>query len=139
MDYAMQFVGVPYRWGGDDPMQGFDCSGLAQELLASVGEDPPGDQTAHTLYRHFKKHGRDWNDGQRPQAGCLAFYGSEYKVTHVAMCIDDYRMIEAGGGGSNTTSVMLASSHNAYVRIRPINSRSDLVSVIRPNYYFLDE
>ena len=129
--YAMSFVGLPYRWGGDDPMSGFDCSGLVQEILASVGEDPPGDQTADALFRYFLNRGTL----DRRRAGSLAFFGRLGNgITHVGFMIDSWRMIEAAGGGSTTRTLKDATRQNAYIRIRPLNRRVDLVKVILPDY-----
>lgn len=129
--YCLQFTGLPYRWGGDDPMKGFDCSGFVQEALASVGLDLPGDQTAQALYDHFAK------DGTWGVYGCgsLAFYGAAAnKITHVAIMIDTYRIFEFGGGGSKTNTLEDASNQNAYGRIRLLKNRKDLVAVIKPKY-----
>ena len=34
---AISFVGKPYFWGGTNPDQGFDCSGLVQYVLVQSG------------------------------------------------------------------------------------------------------
>lgn len=129
--YALSFVGKPYIWGGDDPIRGVDCSGLVQEILASVGMDPPGDQTAQALFNHFEKSA-SWN---KHGLGALVFYGqSVTKITHVAFMVDQYRIIEAGGGGSTTTTVQAAIDQNAFVRIRLLSRRPDVVAVLKPNY-----
>lgn len=128
--YAMQFVGKPYGWGKEGPSQ-FDCSGLVQELLRSVGMDPPGDQTAQTLYDHFEKKGT-W---EKHGAGALVFYGKSHtQITHVAMMVDNYRVIEAGGGGSKTLTEADAERDKAYVRIRLLTHRPDKIAVIKPQY-----
>lgn len=114
-------------------MTGFDCSGLVQEILASVGEDPPGDQTAHTLFLYFQRHG-DPGKKDLPASGDLAFFGSECKISHVGFCIDRFRMVEAGGGGRDVRNRKEAAAKNAYIRVRPIDSRRDLVDIIAPKY-----
>ena len=126
--YLWTLLGAPYDWGGEDP-QGFDCSGLAQEFLRSVGMDPPGDQGAQGLYRAIKAH----QIFETPHSGCLLFYGSDVtNITHVAIAWTDELMIEAGGGGSRTTTPAAAHSVSAFVRLRPIDRRKDLVAVCDP-------
>lgn len=132
IQYALSFVGQPYRWGGDDAIDGFDCSGLVQEILASVGLDPKGDQTAQNLYNELEKN----STHGVMEAGALVFFGeSVTKITHVGFCIDQWRMIEAGGGGSRTLSRADAAAQNAFVRIRPVANRKDLVAAIKPRYF----
>lgn len=128
--YAMSFVGLPYRWGGDDPIHGYDCSGLVIELLKGIGLLPPVfDTTAAGLYKLWSQRGLE----EHPAFGTLAYFGSG-KVTHIGFCLNDKLMLEAGGGGSKTLSAEDAAKQNAYVRIRPIRNRTDLVGFNRPNY-----
>lgn len=131
LNYARSFIGTPYRWGGEDPINGFDCSGFIQEVLRSVGMDPKGDQTAQGLYNHFLSAGRK----SLPGPANLVFYGkSDQSISHVALMLDEIRMVEAGGGGSRTTDRAAASRDKAFVRIRPYDSRKDIVAIIFPNY-----
>lgn len=127
--YAMRFVGLPYLWGGDDPIKGYDCSGLVLELLKSVGKTPHTlDVNAQGLFRMFYKQGAITIN---PSCGDLAFYGKDNdNVTHVGMCVDSSRVIEAGGGGSKTTTTEAAAQQNAYIRLRPIRYRKDFLCVL---------
>lgn len=130
--YAWSFVGTLYRWGGDDPT-GWDCSGLCIEILSSVGEAPPQDTTAQGLYDYFLPRSR--HTGVCP--GALVFYGRRIdKITHVAFCITDLCVIEAGGGDRTTTTETKAAEQNAFVRVRPAYARKDVAAILRPAYRF---
>jgi cell wall-associated NlpC family hydrolase len=126
----------PYKWGGDDPMGGFDCSGGIQELLASIGIDPKGDQTAQALYNHFDLEidnhwiGDSYASIYRSFGHLLFFGKGNDKITHVSMAINHRSMFEFAGGGSKTNTIDDAIRHNAYARIRAIDSRKDFISAI---------
>jgi cell wall-associated NlpC family hydrolase len=38
---AMQYLGIPYRWGGSSPSTGFDCSGFVMYVFSKVGVSLP--------------------------------------------------------------------------------------------------
>lgn len=133
-DYAMQHVGLPYAWGGDDPMAGFDCSGFVIELLKSVGVLPNRyDSSAHDLFLHLESKAVGTS---APRFGAIAFFGSGItkRLTHVGFCIDRYRMLEAGAGGKHIKTVQDAIKYNACIRIRPVKMRSDLQAILKPDY-----
>src|SRR5262249_9454472 len=39
--YAKRFIGVPYRWGGESPRTGFDCSGFVAYVFRHFGLSLP--------------------------------------------------------------------------------------------------
>ena len=38
---AMQYLGIPYQWGGESPSTGFDCSGFTYYVFSRVGVSLP--------------------------------------------------------------------------------------------------
>lgn len=128
MTQANHFLGKPYLWGGNDPIAGFDCSGLIVELLKSVGILPrAGDWGAAALHDRFIAH-----KVAVPVAGCLCFYGSKGKIGHVEMAVNDVLSIGASGGGSATDSVADAIAQDAYIKIRPMARPQALIAVVDP-------
>jgi len=134
IDYAMSFVGKPYEWGSDGP-DTFDCSGLVQEIVASAGADPKGDQTAQDLFNYYSTNGKTPVFGKQITGALLFFGQSHKKITHVAFALDQYRMIEAGNGGRDVKTLKDAKRKRAFVRVRLIKSRSDLFATIKPLYF----
>ena len=130
--YALSFVGLPYIYGGNNPVVGLDCSGLVCEILKSVGAiGGKEDLSAQQLFDRFQHSGR-WNSYG---AGSLVFFGkSVTDISHVAVMIDRFRIVEAGSGDPTVLTVDDAIKKNAFVRVREITNRKDLVAVIRPPY-----
>jgi len=128
VEYLQRFIGLPYAWGGDDPVQGFDCSGLMVEVLQAVGIIPHNsDYTAAALYERFETGAVD-----RGYAGCLVFWYSGDKIIHVEMMVDDLFCVGASGGGSKTKSIAAAIQHNAFVKMRPLSYRGDRFLICDP-------
>ena len=128
LDYIKRMIGLPYLWGGDDTIAGFDCSGLVVEYLQCSGQLKENeDLKAHGLMRrYFDKR------VILPETGCLVFFGKNDHATHVGICLNNDLMIEAGGGGSKTQTKKDAVNQNAFIRVRPINNRSDFLCFVDP-------
>lgn len=129
-EIAFKFLGKPYLWGGDDPIKGFDCSGLCIEILKSVGVLPRcGDWTAQMLWDKFEDQ-----EVSAPYEGCLIFWTNRAgdRVIHVEYAIDDKLCIGASGGGSKTLSEQIAADQNAYIKVRPWDSRKGIKGFIDP-------
>lgn len=124
---ALHFVGLPYMWGGDDAIAGFDCSGFVIEILKSVGIiGRSGDWTAGGLYDMFKD-----KKVQCVKEGCLVFYTNKNnKINHVEYIWKKGLTIGASGGGSRTLTRAEAIKHNAFIKIRPL--RKPYYAIVDP-------
>lgn len=128
--YAWSFIGTPYKWGGNDPMAGFDCSGFCIEVLKGVGLlSRSGDWTAQGLWDMFSSQNSD-----TPYEGCLVFWRGRTtsRIVHVEYCIDEELSLGASGGGSRTVTVQDAIEQDAYIKMRPFGSRSNIAGFRDP-------
>lgn len=126
---AWSYLGTFYKWGGDDP-SGFDCSGLVIECLKSVGILPRrGDWTADNLWNKFRIKPAN------PREGDLVFWhtsGNFNRIIHIEICINEELSIGASGGGSLIKTEQDAIKHNAFIKIRPFDSRPSLRGFANP-------
>ena len=137
--YARNMLFTPYKWAGNNPLEGFDCSGFLCEVLRAfgiVGQNE--DFASRDLFAVLQARDglllripktTDW-----PLATVLFFGESERHITHCALSISRWQMIEAAGGDRTTTTPSSAVPRGAMVRIRPIVVRNDLVAGVLPKY-----
>ncbi|HET9076677.1 MAG TPA: NlpC/P60 family protein [Acidimicrobiales bacterium] len=95
--YALGQVGTPYRWGGETPGVGFDCSGLAQAAYAAAGVGIP--RVAQDQFLA----GPPVPPGGPLSPGDLVFFGSgPAGVTHVGLVVDPAGvMVDAPHAGAD--------------------------------------
>lgn len=87
---ALSHLGVPYRYGGDEPARGFDCSGLVRHVfLQSAALELP--RNSADMARLGHRVGRD-----DLQPGDLVFFNTRGQPnSHVGIYIGDGRFVHA--------------------------------------------
>ena len=105
-EFARQFVGNPYRWGGTSLTKGADCSGFTLSVYANYGVSLPHSSKAQA------------NCGTRIdlselQPGDLVFYGGK-NIHHVAMYIGNGQVVHAQS--TNTGIVVSSMNYNTPTR-----------------------
>lgn len=103
VQYAKQFLGNPYVWGGTSLTNGADCSGFVLSLYAKYGIGLP-----HSSRAQAGCGTRIDPANARP--GDLFFYGNGSGINHVAMYIGNGQVIHAS---TERTGIRIS---NAYYR-----------------------
>jgi cell wall-associated NlpC family hydrolase len=106
---AMQYLGVPYVWGGGSP-SGFDCSGLVQYVFAQLGIALP--HYAAAQFGFGQPVSRD-----QLQPGDLVFFDG---LGHVGIYIGGGQMIHAPHTGDVVKISPLSDFGSSYVGARRI-------------------
>ncbi|AKC87414.1 outer membrane lipoprotein [Pseudoxanthomonas suwonensis] len=91
---ALSLVGTPYRYGGNTPESGFDCSGLVNYVYRDM------------LDLRLPRSSRDLAAVQGPRleprrlaSGDLVFFGSSGNVSHVGIYVGEGRFVHAPSSG----------------------------------------
>ena len=107
--YAKEFLGNPYVWGGTSLTKGADCSGFVLSIFKKYGVSLPHSSRAQANCGTTIKV-------SEAQQGDLIFYGNGKTINHVAIYI---------GGGQ----VIHASSPKTGIRISNVSYRSPVKAV----------
>ena len=91
---AISLVGTPYRYGGNTPEGGFDCSGLVNYVYRDM------------LDLRLPRTSRDLAAMQGPRiaeaqlaSGDLVFFGTSGQVSHVGIYVGEGRFVHAPNSG----------------------------------------
>jgi cell wall-associated NlpC family hydrolase len=105
---AIALVGTPYRYGGNTPQGGFDCSGLVGYVFRdAAGVELPRTSSAMGALDRRKLAG----DALQP--GDLVFFAEGRKVGHVGIYVGERRFVHAPNTGG---TVRLDSLDGAWWR-----------------------
>ena len=86
--YAQQFIGNPYRYGGNSLTSGIDCSGFTQQIMAKFG---------YSISRTSSSQAGEGRavSTSNLRAGDLVFYGNGGSINHVAVYIGGGQVVHA--------------------------------------------
>jgi hypothetical protein len=118
VDFAQQFLGTPYRWGGNSLSSGIDCSGLVQQVYKHFGISLP-----RVTYQQITQGASVPTDKLR--VGDLVFFDTEPKkgADHVGIYIGGGKFIHAPHTGDVVKISSLADSYymNRLMAVRRIS------------------
>lgn len=92
--HAVGLIGVPYKYGGDEPESGLDCSGLVRYLFREAlgTELPRSAEQMSELGQHVDAH--------ELQPGDLVFYNTLRRAySHVGVYLGEGKFIHAPSSG----------------------------------------
>ncbi|MCI6675825.1 MAG: C40 family peptidase [Clostridiales bacterium] len=102
IEYGMQYLGVPYVWGGTDFATGVDCSGFTLLCYNHIGIELP-----RTSYNQVNRGTLVSLEDAKP--GDLMFYtDGEGVVNHVAIYIGDGKILQS----ANSLHQVTISAYN---------------------------
>ena len=116
---AIGLVGTPYRWGGNTPDSGFDCSGL----IGYVYRDAAGISLPRTTREMIGVRAPNI-DLQALQSGDLVFFATNggSQVSHAGIYVGEGRFVHAPSTGGTVRLDYLSNSywHKAYLQAKRI-------------------
>lgn len=89
VNYALQFVGNPYVWGGTSLTNGVDCSGFTMKVMQKFGVSLPHYSGSQA------QMGKKVTSGNMKPGDLIFYAGSNGRVNHVALYIGNGQVVHA--------------------------------------------
>ena len=99
LQVAKKQIHKRYKWGGDNPKKGFDCSGLIQYAYKTIKVNIP--RSAAAQYKHAKRVAL-----KHLEVGDLIFFHTRRtrsRVNHVGIYLGGNKFIHASRRGKNVS------------------------------------
>ena len=108
IEYAENFLGTPYSWGGTDLENGVDCSGFVYAVYKEFGIPLSRSSASMEAENGY------FIDKDELQAGDLVFFDNDGNETidHVGIYMHDGYYIHSSSG--KTTGVIISSLYDSY-------------------------
>ena len=105
-EYALQFVGYDYVWGGTSPSTGFDCSGLMYYVYSQFGYQ------LNRVAEDQARNGVHVDPSDLQPGDILCFYSNGY-IGHVGMYIGNGQFVHAANSRSGVIITDLTTGYYA--------------------------
>ena len=92
---AIGLVGTPYRWGGNTPAGGFDCSGLIDYIYRGA----TGLQLPRTSQEMAAMDAKMVRQMTQLASGDLVFFDIDGRISHVGVYVGKGRFVHAPNSG----------------------------------------
>jgi hypothetical protein len=115
---AQNYIGIPYKWGGESPRTGFDCSGLTMVVYRLNGLQLP--RSSRAQWQAGRSIGRS-----QLQKGDLVFFATSggRRVSHVGIYTGNNKFLHAPG---KNHKIRISSLSSTYYRNRYLGARTYL-------------
>lgn len=111
---AERFVGIPYRWGGDNVVEGMDCSGFVRAVYNLCGVSIP--RTSREQFRT----GESVTRGTLLDGDLVFFGAAEDKINHVGIYVGNGKFVHAPRRGEE---IRITSIDDSYFDKRFVGAR----------------
>lgn len=105
--YALKYVGYPYKWGGNAPETGFDCSGFVNYVYSQFG------YTTSRVANDAAADGVHVDPVDLQPGDMLCFFSGNNYIGHLGIYIGDNLFVHAANSATGVVTTSLSVGYYA--------------------------